>query len=288
MTLSSYELNTTYQKTSLQYEAKITPVQPQKLENKNDENDIDSMDTNFSPIVYTNMSDLSNPQKLQKLVLEKIIGKFNEDSKSQTLIPNKNTAINKESYTNDNPNKNPYDKVSNSDSPKAFYYSSSSEYYEKTTFDFNAQATIKTPNGEYNIEINFSYTKEFYEKNETQIAIVNDKLKDSFEIEFDEDYENLKDLKSLHFIFDILEQKEDNKKDIFDEIKELLNQRHKKMDEIFDNNKNDNNLDKKQIDNFQIWQKTSKEEISLISIQKDGIGIFLANSSTESSFLSIN
>jgi len=57
--------------------------------------------------------------------------------------------------------------------PFGFVYESSQEYYEKISFEFNSQATIKTPSGEYQIEINFSYTQEFYEKHETQILYAN-------------------------------------------------------------------------------------------------------------------
>lgn len=285
MTLSSYELNSTYQKTSLQYEAKITPIKQNVIEEKNNE-ESNEINNSLLPIVYTNENSLSNPQKFQKILMEKILGSFNQDSNPSLLFPNENTNVQKGAYQGNNP----YTQNSNS-RPQGLYYSSSSEYYEKTTIEFSAHATIKTPSGEYNIEINFSYTKEFYERNETQIAISNEQFRNQFEIKLDKDDDSLKDLKSMHFIFDIYkEEKKDKREDIFEQLRELLIQRRETIIEMFKKSEDkDIKSDRiKALDNFQVWQENSMQEMNLVSVQKDGIGIFLANSSSESTFLNLN
>jgi len=285
MTLQAYQLNTTYQKTQLQYDATITPVTKQEIQNNSRNDDSEQINTN-APVIYTNAENLTSPQRFQKLLLENILGRFNQKSSPQSLFPNENIDVNKESYEKGNP----YTQNANT-LPQGFLYESSNEYYEKTSFEFNFEATIKTPSGEYNIEMNFSYTHEFYERNETQIAIINDDFKNNqLEIEFNEDYENLKDLKSLHFIFDIYnEPKKYDKRDIFEEIRELLVQRREAFLEMLKEDKNDQNEKTiKRLDNFQIWQESSNNEISLVLAQKDGIGVFLANSNSESNFINLN
>ncbi len=285
MTLQSYQLNTIYQKTELQYEAKLTALEKDSIEDNSPKDDFDEIDIN-APVIYTNPDTLTDPQKFQKLLLENILGGFTLNNLPQALFPNEKIDVNKESYEQKN---NPYAQNSNS-LPQGFLYEASSEYYEKTSFEFSFEAIIKTPKGEYNIEINFSYTREFYEKNETQIAYANENfVKNPFEIELDEDNENLKDLKSLHFIFDVYNDNKEDKKDIFEQLKELLAQRRELFLEMF---KKDDSEDKKIptriLDNFQIWQENSNHEMSLVAAKKDNIGIFLANSSSESNFMNLN
>lgn len=278
MTLSAYQMNTQYQKVSLNYDAKITPVQEQssKIEDKNKDESVNSL----VQIVFTDESNLSNPQKFQKLLMENILAGFSNNENKHPLFPNGN--INKESYEKDNPYSN-----NMNNSPQGLLYNSSSEYYEKTTIDFSAQARIKTPSGEYNIEINFSYTKEFYERNETQINIANENFRKPIDIELDRDDSSLKELKSLHFIFDVYKENDD-KKDIFEQIRELFTARREMISQIFENMNEDNENKIKPLDNFRIWQENSSQEMDLIAIQKDGVGVFLANSSSESNMLNLN
>merc|ERR1711941_184026 len=147
--------------------------------------------------------------------------------------PNGEINKNIESYQRGNPYAENMNNL-----PQGFLYNSSSEYYEKTTIDFSAQARDKTPDGEYNIEINFSYTKEFYEKNETQIQIANKNFEKPIDIKLDK------------------EENED-KKDIFEQIKELLAARREAISEMFENVNKDNENRVKPLDNFKIWQENS-------------------------------
>ena len=198
MNLAAYQMNTQYLRTELKYQATISPVNSTKEGNliANETNKKDSVeDSNIqsslvnAPVIYANESDLSNIDILTKLLMENILGTFNPENVPESLFPNENMNMTKESYGD----KNPYAKDM-TNMPQGFLYSSNYEYYEKTTFEFNAQATIKTPNGEYNIELKFSYTKEFYEKNETQIAVANENFKTPLEIILDKDDESLKDI----------------------------------------------------------------------------------------------
>lgn len=288
MNLSAYELNTQYQRTELKYEAKITPVSNEefKIENKKEkeEDDIENSIIN-APVLYTNESDLSNIEQLRKMVLQQILGGFNSERNPESLFPNENLNVENESYTNGNPYATDMNNM-----PNGLMYSSNYEYYEKTTIEFSAQARIKTPNGEYNIELKFSFTQEFYEKNETHIAVANEQFKNPFDIELDRDDENLKNLKSLHFVFDMIKDDKENRKDIFEEIRELLAQRRETVLEMFkkDDEEYEDQNKVPALDNFQIWQETSSQEFNLIAAKKDGVGVFLANASSESSSIGLN
>jgi len=281
MTLTAYTQNLQYQKTQLQYEAKITPVteNSNKLEEEIVEESNNS--TINAPVIYINESNLSNTEYLQKMIMQKILGAYGNKNEPMALFPNENADISKESYQKGNP----YNENTNS-LPKGLMYSSSYEYYEKTTIEFNAEAVIKTPNGEYKIELNFSYTQEFYEKNETQIAIANENFRNPLEIELDKDDDSLKDLKSLHFIFDLFKEEDKKEKDIFEQIKESFKQRREIMLDLFkiDVNKNTSQEESPLLDNFKIWQENKSSDFTLVAAKKDGIGVFLTNTNQDSSY----
>ncbi|WP_072681460.1 hypothetical protein [Arcobacter sp. LA11] len=288
MTLTAYTQNLQYQRTQLQYEAKITPIANASTKLEEDIPEKSNNNIINAPFVYVNESNLSSTEYLQKMIMQKILGAFDSNNEAMPLFPNENADISKESYQKGNP----YNEDANN-LPQGFMYSSSYEYYEKTTIEFNAEAIIKTPNGEYKIELNFSYTQEFYEKNEIQIAIANETFKNPFEIELEEDDDDsLKDLKSLHFIFDLFkEEDKEEEKDIFEQIKEALRQRREMMLDLFSKDEKENNVIEEQtskLDNFQVWQESQNSQFQLVAAQKDGIGVFLANSSQESSYMNLS
>ena len=283
MTLEAYNVYTQYQRTQLSYEAKITPVNQNELQEKKKNEDGTDIALSSAPVIYTNESDLSNIENIRKQILEKILGGFSSENKEHPLFPNDNFDMKKESYSHGNPYSN-----GNNHAPNALYYSSNSEYYESTSIEFSAQARIKTPNGEYNIELKFSFTQEYYEKNETEIRIAKENFKNPFDIELDRDDNSLKELKYLHFIFASYKEETSHRVDIFEELRELLTQREKNILDIINKDDEDKKVNTKKLDNFEIWQKSSSQELNLIAAQKDGFGIFLANSKSESSSVNLN
>jgi len=195
--------------------------------------------------------------------------------------------MSKEHYVEDNPYTESLTK-----SPFGFMYESSSEYYEKTTFEFNAEATIKTPQGEYQIEISFSYTQEFYEKHETEIHYAQSNFEKPFEINLDEDDGRFKGLNRLSLMFDILKEDNEEEKNFFDEFKKLLYQRHLMMikpldDEDKKTGMHIGNMMNKDFDNFKVFEKNENQQMSLIAMQKDGVGVFLSSSQSSSSYVSV-
>lgn len=277
MILTAFNTNLQYQKTEVEYEMTISKVANEGKAKELEANTSDINAVNL-PMVYMNESDLTNSELLRKMLLENIMSSFSSEKSAVSLYPNAQTS----SYDS-NKVDNPY-KQNNPALPQGFLYESSSEYYEKTTIDFNAEMTIKTPEGEYKVEVKFSYTHEFYEKNETQIAVMNDQLKNRFEVELPEDDPSLKNLKSLHFVFEMIKQDDkENKKQIFEEIKAALKERS--LDAKNDAKEEKKELQHAPIDNYQIWLSQNESEYNLVTAQKDGIGLFLANAKEESSYL---
>lgn len=282
-TLATYNVNTQYTRTELEYQAKLTAVKDKgSIENKNKEENSE-VENSPNALIYTSESDLTNVQQLRKQILEKILGGFTDENKESPLFPNDNLKMDKQSYETNNPYTN-----NNQNLPAGIFYSETTEYYEKTSFEFEGEIKIKTPSGEYNLELKFSFTKEFYEKNESQAALIANNAQSPFEINLDEDNDSLKDLGSLHLVFDVYKEDE-NQKDIFEQLKELLAKRNEALIELFKRNEDeDKSILPKGIDNFQIWQENSSEERSLLAIQKDGLGIFVASASNESSSFNLN
>ena len=187
MNVNGYALNTQYQKTQLSYDMLLSKVDTSKTSTELLEENSETSEANLH-VVYMSEENLNSSEMLSKLILEATYSKYSATNSTQALFPNIKTTNSEEipkeiqAYANQ------------SKLPDGLIYTSSSEYYEKTTFDFSGEIRIKTPEGEYNIELNLSYTEEFYEKNATFVETANEKLQNPIEIVLDEDNEDLKGL----------------------------------------------------------------------------------------------
>jgi|GEM_PF-2335434 len=289
MTLSASETYLQSYKQHLQYQTSVTAIENRPNLNNHDNNTNNDISSNVLnlPILYNNEDDLPMIDKVKKSLMQSILGAFTKEGGLAELFPNDSIQMSKEHYVEENPYSESLTK-----SPFGFMYESSSEYYEKTTFEFNAQATIKTPQGEYQIEISFSYTQEFYEKHETEIHYAQSNFEKPFEINLDEDDGSFKGIDRLSLMFDILKEDNEEEKNLFDEIKKLLYQRHLMMLRPLDDEDNKPgmhlaNMMNKDFDNFKVFEKSENQQMSLIAMQKDGVGVFLSNSQSSSSYVSV-
>jgi len=279
MTLTASELYMQSYKQHLHYETSISKVDNSaQLNNSvNEKPDSDAPTSNVLnlPIIYASEDDMSSIDMVKKNLMQSILGAFSQEGSSKDLFPNDAIQVSKEHYVKENP----YQETMSS-SPFGFVYESSQEYYEKTSFEFNAQATIKTPNGEYQIEINFSYTQEFYEKHETQIQYAHSNFEKPFEINLDKDDDSLKNLSKLELIFDIL--REDNEEiNLLDNLKEYLSQRHHLLLDSLENEKSPH--EENFLDNFRVFEQHENSEQSLLVAQQEGLGVYLSNSYSRAS-----
>jgi len=288
MNFVSNEYSMQSYKQQLQYETKVSFVESNpELEKSKKDLDASVIPSSMlnAPVVYSKEEDLPMADKIKKMLMQSILGGFSKEGDPAGLFPNDSMQMNKEHFVQNNPYSESASQI-----PNGFLYQASSEYYEKTTIEFNAQATIKTPQGEYQIEINFSYTEEFYEKHETQISYAQSHFEKPFEINLPEDDESLKHLKRLDLLFDIIKEDNEKEKSLMDEIKKILFQRQqlilKTLDEKDNNGVNPANDVDKTFDNFRVFEKQDNEQNSLIALKKDGVGIFLSNSYSNSSYVS--
>jgi len=274
MNASGYGLNVQYQKTQLSYDMTLTKVDSSEKSQKLLEENSSANETNLH-LLYMSEENLNNSEMLSKMILEATYSQYSASNSSQTLFPNMQTS------NSDEIPENIKSYANQQKLPDGLIYTSSSEFYEKTTFDFTGEIRIKTPEGEYNIELNLSYTQEFYERNETFVEMASEKLKNPLEIELSEDNENLKDLNSISLLFEnIPEEKEENsEKDFFAKLLESLKERKEYMEILLEGN------EVKEMDNFQVRMSKNEEEYQLVSAHKDGLGVFFSHAQSESTYL---
>lgn len=270
MNVSGYEMNLQYQKTQLSYDMSLSKVDSSKKSQELLEGNSNLTKSNMH-VVYMSEDQLNNSEILSKMILEATYSQYSATNSTQTLFPNMKTTnsqeIPKEIQAYGNQQK----------LPDGLIYTSSSEYYEKTTFDFSGEIRIKTPEGEYNIELNLSYTEEFYEKNATFVETANEKLQNPLEIVLDEDNESLKGLNSISLLFDnTSEEKETN--DFFAQLIESLQQSRDQMDALLEKKQ------EKQMDNYQVYMSKNEASYQLVSAQQDGFGVFFSDTISESAY----
>jgi len=274
MNVNGYALNTQYQKTQLSYDMSLSKVDPSEESQKLLEEGSKTSESNLH-VVYMSEEHLNDSEMFSKMLLEATYSQYSASNTSEFLFPNVKTSNSEDipaeikAYANQQ------------ELPDGLLYASSSEYYEKTTFEFSGEIRIKTPEGEYNIELNLSYTQEFYEKNATFVEIASERLQSPLEIELEEDNENLKGLNSISLLFENLpeEDNSNNNKDFFDKLMESLKERKEYMESLLDTT-----IEEK-MDNFQVRMSRNEEEYQLVSAQKDGFGIFFSHTQSESSYL---
>jgi len=243
-------------------------------------------ESNF-PTVYMSEDDLNSSDILMKMILEATYSQYSASSTSQSLLPNMKTTNSEDipdeikAYANNQENL-----------PVGVTYTSSSEYYEKTTIDFSGEIKIITPEGEYSMELNLSYSNEFYEKNETFVQTANENLQSPLEIRLDKDDASLGKLDSINLYFDVIsEKKNEDMSNFFAKLEEYLIERKEYKEDMLEEKQEkedkENKIVEERMDNYQVYISRNEESQQLISAQKDGLGVFFSQSNSESSYLNI-
>lgn len=87
---------------------------------------------------------------------------------------------------------------------QAFKYERTFEYSKKDALEISSKAIIKTENRDIEIDLNLSYTKEFYEKHSENIEFENISFIDPLVINYDGNINALDNIsKEMNFMFDI-------------------------------------------------------------------------------------
>ncbi len=294
MKIDSYEVNLQANSSFVQkYEKNMSATSFTKTENP-DVNESSDSDVKIEPkkLVFSFEADLSVVDKVKKRIIEELLSNLLHSDQKIKLYPN-NSSNNGQSMTN------PY---STNNNEWGFVYESKEEYYEKTTMDFSAEATIKTANGEFKINLNLSYSSEFYQRNETRINAYG-RGENSFLVDMQKEKGNFDNVpKDMGFEFDVNKDKSNsdistlqnnvsylaldkNGNDNIDDGNELFGVKTgdgfgelRKYDEDGNNwiDENDSIFN-----DLRIWEKKANGESSLITLAEAGIGaIYLSNVSS--------
>lgn len=293
MKIDSYEVNLQANSSFVQkYEKNTSASSFTKTENPDDNKDL-SVNIDPKKLVFSSESDLSVADTIKKRIIEQLLNHLFQGNQKISLYPNDSTS---KSSAPDNPYTN------GKNQEWGFSYESKEEYYEKTTIDFSSQATIKTSNGEFKINLSLSYSNEFYQRHETKINAYG-KGDNPFSIDMKKDGRDTKDIpRDMGFEFDVNKDKKNN------DISTLQNNAsylaidkngNNKVDdgsELFGVNTNDGFKELSKYDedgngwidendsvfnDLRVWEKKANGEGSLVTLADSGIGaIYLANVSS--------
>jgi hypothetical protein len=159
-----------------------------------------SVMTQNSRAVYDYEDNLSLEDRLKKLLIEILLGRLQGNKSDTQIYPNKklNTVTNDSSFSN------PYQKQqSNNSVLKAMVFNTQEQYYQNQTVDFSSSVKIKTPNQSFEMNMNLSFSQEFYESKSTQIVIGDKSFIDPLVINYNENINPFANISNLHFAFDL-------------------------------------------------------------------------------------
>ncbi|WP_419766064.1 MAG: hypothetical protein ACNI28_04960 [Arcobacter sp.] len=294
MRIDSSEVNLQASSSFIQkYEKNVSATSFTKTENI-DEQKAAQSDINIEPkkLVFNSEADLSVEDKVKKRIIEELLSRLLHSDQKIKLFPN-------DSENSAQSSNNPY---AQKNSEWGFSYESKEEYYEKTTMDFSAEATIKTSNGEFKINLSLSYSNEFYQRNETSIN-AHGRGENPFLVDMQKDggnYDNVP--REMGFEFDVNKDKKNSDISSLENNVSYLaldksgNGKIDDGNELFGVNSGDgfkelsaydedgnNWIDENDsvFNDLRVWEKKANGENSLVSLADSGIGaIYLSNVSS--------
>jgi len=77
------------------------------------------------------------------------------------------------------------------------------EYYQKQTIDFHTYLEIQTPNENYTMDLDISFSKELYEAHNMELKLENQNLQDPLVINYGDNSNPFDNISKLHFEFDL-------------------------------------------------------------------------------------
>jgi len=178
-----------------------------QLQNQEEQNQLQSavfIDFSFeqtqvisaSRVVYFEEDYMSKEDLLLQILLERLLGRFKGTESTSYNTEYSSMSIAKEVTSG---NSNPYSLAQ----PVGTIVQTTQEYYQKQTVDFSASLEIQTPNKSFAMDINVSFTQEFYEVHSSSLAIGNESFIDPLVINYGEDVNPFENLSDIKFEFDL-------------------------------------------------------------------------------------
>ena len=201
-----------YSKTQLTYKhTQSTSIELHYGEKNNtNENDVSissslqesySLITQNSRAIYDSEDNLSLEDRIKKMLIEILLGRFQDNKKQITLYPNKKSnVVNNNNFNLTNPYKA---EQSNQKELKAIVFNTQEQYYQKQDIAFSSSVKIQTPNQSYEMNVDFSFSQEFTKSQSSRIIIGDKKFVDPLVINYDEDVNPFSNISNLHFAFDL-------------------------------------------------------------------------------------
>ena len=167
--------------------------------NKSESSDIQNLsEVNYKSLVFNIEDNLSIQDIMNKRIIELLFGRLVQKNHYVSIYPFCDS--NKNSKYEFNP------EFSNSININSFgaSFESTHTYYQKSSIDFSSSAHIVTNNGTFDIDLNLSFTQEFYEEHKTKIEFGSINLQDPLIINFKEDLQSFDNIeRNLTFEFDL-------------------------------------------------------------------------------------
>jgi hypothetical protein len=160
-----------------------------------------SLITQNSRVLYDYEDNLTPEDRIKKIIIEILLGRLNENKTESTLYPNKKSGvINNNSLSSTNPYK--VEQLKEKEL-KAIVFNTQEEYYQKQDIKFSSSVKIQTPTQSFEMNIDLSFSQEFYESQSTQIIIGDKSFIDPLVINYDEEVNPFANISNLHFAFDL-------------------------------------------------------------------------------------
>ena len=157
-------------------------------------------------VAYFEDDYMSHEDLLIKLLLEKLLGKFNKGSQFSSQSSQYSYVGVSQSVTSAHSNVYTPTELE----PIGTIVNTTHAYHQKQTIDFSASLEIQTPNKSFEMDISISFTQEFYEIHSSSLAIDNSMFTDPLVINYDEDVNPFDNLSDLKFEFDLNNDGEDD------------------------------------------------------------------------------
>lgn len=236
-------------------------------------------------VLLTNEKDLNHEDRIKKNILEIILNNFtNEENFKFYPVDEK---INTTLYGGE-------DKKEKTVQIKKTTFEHIKEYHQKSSVEYNTQAYIKTNRGQINIDLDLSFSQEFYEKHETMIESTKTIYLDPLIINYGSNLNSFDNISSkMSFEFDL---NSDGLNELIPKLKEgtgfLALDKNENgtidngnelfgantgdgFEELRDYDEDNNNwIDENDsiFDNLLIWEKNEQGNNSLVSLGQTGIG----------------
>ena len=241
--------------------------------------------TKLEKVLLSDEKSLSHEDRIKKNILEIVLNNFTNE-KDFKIYP-----IDEETNTNSQLLQNKSEELVQIEETTFRHLK---EYHQKSSVEYNTQAFIKTNRGQINIDLNLSFSQEFYEKHETIVEKTKTIYLDPLVINYDSNLSSFDNISStMKFEFDlnsdginelIPQLKEGSgflaldkdKNGVIDNGNELFGANTGDGFEELRNYDEDNNnwIDENDsiFDNLLIWEKNENGDNSLVSLGQTGIG----------------